>query len=230
MVCIFEYLTKEGVTLKILNKKEKASTTLEAVIIMPTILIMIFAVFFAFQLLYQQVVLEYAASCGASRGSIMWDYKDYDFSKGTVGDKRGVYDSLTTAFHGNVKVSTKGSHGSGEIAERLNKVRTETENIVKEKTLTSADAVNVEVEYKSSLTGATITVTASQSVNIPFKALFTYFSGSDMELKASSVGSIFDPDEYIRNIDYGVEIGKTIVNKINNSGAISKIKSKFSSK
>lgn len=198
-----------------IKNKDKASTTLEAIIVMPTILIMLFAVFFAFQILYQHVLLEYAVSYGASRGALMWEYKDYDFINGTAGEKRGVYDTFLLLFD------------EGRATEREEKIEQGTKQIIDSLSIVGANSISVDAEFKKSITGSQIVVTASQDLKIPFEAIMKYFSNGDMALKATSVGSIFDPDEYIRNIDYGVEIGKSIANKLQESGAIDKVKGKM---
>lgn len=217
-------VVKEGVVMKLfikkwlfveswskVYKKEKASTTLEAIIIMPTILIMIFAVFFAFQIMYQYVVLEYAVSYGASRGTMTWQYEGGDVSHG----KRGPYDSIAVTVFGS---STQ---------ERESKIETEVENIINSLTMVSAKNIAVNAEYKNSLVDAKIVVTASQDIVVPFEGLLQYVNGNDggdMKIEARSVGSIFDPDEYIRNIDYAKEIGSQISKKTGISDGISKIK------
>ena len=197
------------------KNKEKASTTLEAAIVMSTILIMLCAIFFAFQILYQHIVLEYAVSYGASRGTLMWEYEDYDFLEGTVEGKRSIYDSINVVLF------------NGSTKDRTDKIEAETRKIISDLTIVNAKNLEVEAVYKNTLAGSQITVTASQDLDIPFDAILTYLSDGDMKLKATSVSSIFDPDEYIRNIDYGVEIAKTIGEKI--GPKMDKIKSRFKS-
>lgn len=186
-----------------LDKREKASTTLEAIIIMPTILFIIFAIFFAFQLMYQHVIIEYAASFGATRGAMMWDYESggVDFIGGSVGDKVGIYYNLDQML-------------SGEgIDERRTMIREQTKKIVDSLTVFGGD-VKVEAEYEGKLIGRTLTVTVRQDVAIPFDALLTYFNEGDMELRAQSTASLYDPDEYIRNIDYIYELASSIADEV----------------
>lgn len=189
--------------MKMFKRKEKASTTLEAIIVMPTILIIIFAVFFAFQLMYQHVVLEYAASYGATRGAMMWDYKsnELDFTNGTVGGKVGIYNNIEQMLN-----------NSG-IEERKKMIKEQTEKIVESLTVFGGD-VKVEPVYEGKLIGRTISVSITQDVNIPFEALLAYFDGGDMKLKAQSTAALYDPDEYIRNIDYIYELAATIADEV----------------
>jgi hypothetical protein len=160
-----------------------------------------FAVLFAFQLLYQHIVLEYAASYGATRGAMMWDYKDYDFFKGTVGEKVGIYNNLDQML------TKKG------ISERENKINQNTKKIVDSLTILGGN-VEVKTNYKNSIVGRSVVVEVKQDINIPFKALFTYFNDGDMKLTARSSASLYDPDEYIRNIDYVYELADSIISQV----------------
>lgn len=184
------------------GNKEKASTTLEAIIIFPTILIMIFALMFAFEVMYQYVVLEYAASYGATRGAMMWQYdvKELDFINGG-GKKEGLYHDIDELLSGGIS------------SDRKKMIVDETTKIVKSLSIFGGD-VDVEPTYKGALTGRTITVSVSQKVAIPFDAILEYFDDDVGTLKAGSAANIYDPDEFIRNIDYGYELSSALVKQI----------------
>lgn len=198
-----------------MNKKHKAAFTLEAAIVMPTILIAIFAVLFAFQLIYQHVVIEYAASFGAGRGALYWGYKmdSVDFIKGTAGEKEGLYYSTAEIL------GLKGA----DIAKKKEKIKSETQEVIKKLTIIGGNA-DVKVDYNKSLLGQNVVVEVNQEINVPFKMLLTYFNGGDMKLTARSTASLYNPDEYIRNIDYAYELSKTIIDKV--AGSIDKIREK----
>ncbi|MCD8214381.1 MAG: pilus assembly protein [Clostridiales bacterium] len=202
--------------MKALHKKVKASTTLEAVIIMPAILIMLLAVFFAFQLIYQNVVLEYAASYGATRGAMLWDYEldGINFDDGTVGDKVNPYENVLQLF------------GSSGISSRTALIKTRTENVIDSLSIFSGSP-EVTVDYSFSLTGRTVTVTVEQGLSIPFQALLTYFNDGDMSLKAQSTAGLYDPDEFIRNTDYIYELSAKVLKQIKESETMEKITSYF---
>lgn len=189
--------------MKLFNKKEKASTTLEAIIIMPTILLMIFAVFFTFQLMYQHVVLEYAVSFGATRGAMVWDYENngVDFLNGEVGSKVGIYNNIDQMLT-----------NSG-IQERKTMIENETKKIIDSLTVFGSD-YKIDVKYEGKLIGRFVSVKATQNVNIPFEAIIAYFDNGDIELNAQSTAALYDPDEYIRNIDYIYELASTIADKV----------------
>lgn len=186
--------------------KKRGSTTLEAVIIMPTILLMIFAIFFAFQFMYQYVVIEYAVSTGATKGAMMWDYEadGVDFEKGTVGDKVWIYNNL-------VQMLT----GSG-ISDREKMIKENTEKIIKSMSVFGSQT-KVTSKYEGKLTGRYVTVEAEQKITIPFDAVISFFNkngDNKLAIKASSTAALYDPDEYIRNIDYAVELSSDLVKQI----------------
>lgn len=194
-------------------KKHKAMFTLEATIVVPTILIAIFAVLFAFQVLYQYVVIEYAASFGAERGAMLWDY-DYsgvDFVKGTVGEKNGLYFDLDFFDWGEGK------------SEKTERIEMETKKIADSLTLVGGD-IKVSVTTENSIVGSSIVVEVTQDINIPFQSLIAYFNNGNMGLTCKSSASLYDPDEFIRNADYLYELSNTIISEV--KGHFDKIKSK----
>lgn len=194
-------------------KKHKAMFTLEATIVVPTILIAIFAVLFAFQVLYQYVVIEYAASFGAERGAMLWDY-DYtgvDFVKGTVGGKNGLYFDLDFFDWG------------GGKSDKISRIELETKKIADSLTLVGGD-IKVFAATENSIVGSSIEVTVTQDINIPFQSLIAYFNNGNMGLTCKSSASLYDPDEFIRNADYLYELANTIISEV--KGHFDKIKSK----
>ncbi len=199
------------------KKKHKAMFTLEATIVVPTILIAIFAVLFAFQVLYQYVVIEYAASFGAERGAMLWDY-DYsgvDFVKGTVGEKNSLYFDLDFFDWG------------GEKNEKTQRIEMETKKIADSLTLVGGD-IKVSAKTKNSIIGNSIEVTVTQDINIPFQSLIAYFNNGNMGLTSKSSASLYDPDEFIRNSDYLYELANSIISQVKSN--FDKIKSKKSEK
>ncbi len=181
-------------------KKHKAMFTLEATIVVPTILIAIFAVLFAFQVLYQYIVIEYAASFGAERGAMLWDYdyndKNFDFVKGSVGEKEELYFDLF-----------------GNKEKKCRKIEDETKRIADSLTLIGGN-ITVLATPKNSIIGSSVEVTVTQDINIPFKRLITYFGKEDMGLTSKSSASLYDPDEFIRNADYIYELANSIISEV----------------
>lgn len=55
-----------------MRKSSKGSYTVEATIVISSLLIALCAVMFAFMLMYQNVVIIYAASYGAQQGARSW--------------------------------------------------------------------------------------------------------------------------------------------------------------
>ncbi len=198
------------------KKVKKAAFTLEATIVMPTILILLCAVLFAFQLLYQHVVLVYAASYGASRGAMLWDYEtnQTDFITGSVGQKN--------LKNGKPDIYYNLRHLSGD-SNKTNAIKNETEKIISSLSI-FGNSADVHVSFNSNLLGSSITVNVKQNVSVPFEAVLKYFNDGDMSLKAQSTSSLYDPDEFIRNADYAYELACSIIDKV--KGSLGKIMNK----
>ncbi len=200
------------------RKRQKAMFTLEATIVVPTILIAIFAVLYAFQVLYQNAVLEYAVSYGSSRGAMMWDYdgSSKNFIDGTVGDKR-----KTNKGRPDLYFDLFGSKES-----EVQYIQEKTKEIVDSLTFIGGN-VTVEAVYNSSFLGSSIDVSATQEINAPFRNIMVYFGNGDgMSISAQSSASLYDPDEFIRNADYIYELTKSIIDEV--KGKIDAISDKTS--
>lgn len=196
-------------------KDNKGSFTVEAAIIMSTILMVLFAVMFAFMLLYQNIVLLYSANYAATQGSLIWVSNSTDIETGQATyEKKGIREYYYRIFDRSEQL-TRTINVSEEQKEyqkpdsrkdiKLHMIMDAVEKGVR-KNAYFEEPIEVLVELDSNLFSKTITVELTQKVNIPFLGLVKYLGGNEeFALKARSSSNVSEPAEYIRNIDLGVE-------------------------
>ena len=193
-------------------KKEKGSYTIEAVIVMSTIIFIIFAVISAFLLLYQNAVMYYVATQAAQEGAVMWTDTAHDLEGNVSGtDNQGLYYRLGEAI------------GNDRTNEKTKKIKSWAEKKLKEMTpgtLIGSGAEHVEVTYSGYFVTKILSVKITKEIDIPFEEIARYF-GADLDMSVTAKASIAEPAEFVRNVDYGIELGKELWGAI--SGAIGKL-------
>lgn len=187
-------------------KKQRGSYTLEAVIVMSTIIFIIFAIISAFLLLYQNAVMYYVATQAAQEGAVMWTDNAHDLEGHVTGtDDQGLYYRIGELFGGN----------DGKVE----KIQSWAEQKLKEMTpdtLIGSGAETVEVEFHNYVVRREVEVRITKEVDIPFKEIAQYFD-QDLDLHVTAKAATAEPAEYIRNIDYGVELAKDAYKMIKGS-------------
>lgn len=176
----------------ILKNKSKGSYTIEAVIVMSSVLMAIFAVFYSFTLMYQNVVIMYAASYGAQQGAMAWENTGIDIDGKSREYNEALYDRILEIG------------GGGHMSEKKNNI----EQCVREKLkmgIFNVNKINVKVDVNNNILQRKITVEVSQDVPILLSGIVKYFGGDTMMLHAKTSAVIDDPAEYIRNLDYVME-------------------------
>lgn len=198
-------------------QKYKGSFTLEAAIVMSSIIIVLFAILYAFMIMYQNVVVTYAASYGAQQGAITWVNSGLNIDNGSGNYNSEAYYRIAE-FAGGGKVSTK---------------KTKIENCVKEKLkagiLSSKDST-INVEFKNYVFQRQVHVEIKQNIPIPFSGIVKFFNGGKgFVISTKAVAAVPEPTEYIRNCDYAIETATVLINYLNEklhiSDGFEKIKS-----
>ncbi len=178
-------------------KKERGSYTIEAVIVMSTIIFIIFAIISAFLLLYQNAVMYYVASRAAQEGALMWTSEAQNLDgKGN----RNIYYRLGELG------------GGGKAGSKKDAVKKWAEEELKSltpNTLIGSGAETVEVEFHNYIVRQELEVRITKEIDIPFKEIAQYFS-EDLDLHVSVRASMAEPAELIRNVDYGIELSKEV--------------------
>lgn len=183
-------------------KSQRGSYTLEAVIVMSTLIFIIFAIISAFLLLYQNVVMYYVATQAAQEGAVMWTDTAHDLDGHTTGvDTQSYYYRIAELF------------GGGGVAEKEQTIKNWAEDKMKELmpgTLIGSGAESVSVNFSSQwekLFMRTIEVKITKEIDIPFKQVAQYF-GADLDLTVIAKASVAEPAEAIRNIDYALQLAQ----------------------
>lgn len=184
-------------------KKQRGSYTVEAVIVMSTIIFIIFAIISAFLLLYQNAVMYYVASAAAQEGAVMWTdmaHKDYLDGRASGTDGQSLYYRVGELF------------GGGSVEEKKSVIKTWAEKQLAgmtPNTLIGSGAETVEVEFHNYFVHQVVEVRITKEINIPFKEIAQYFS-EDLDLHVAVQASVSEPAEFIRNVDYGLELSREL--------------------
>lgn len=180
-------------------KSLKGAYTLEAVIVMSTVIFILFAIVSAFLLIYQNAILYYVATQAAQEGAVMWSDNAHDLEGNVSGeDDQGLYYRIGELF------------GDGE--EKTGEIRAWAENKLKEltpNTLVGSGAAKVEVNFHNYLVQQVVEIRITKEVDIPFREIAQYFD-ADLDMEVTARAAVTQPAEYIRNIDYGIELAKTV--------------------
>lgn len=177
----------------IMKKSSRGSFTIEATIVISTILIALCAVMFAFMIMYQNVVIIYAASYGAQQGARAWVNTGVSIDGQTRDYSSELYSDVAEIF------------GGGKTSVKKEKI----ENAVKEKmkmSVFSTESATIKVDFKNYVVYRKVIVDINQKIPIPFSGIVKYFNnGEAFAIKAKMEATVTEPTDYIRNIDYSME-------------------------
>lgn len=185
-------------------KKKRGSFTLEAVIVMSTIIFIIFAIVSAFLLLYQNAVMYYVATQAAQEGAVMWADNAHDLDGNVRGqDNQSLYYRLADLV--NQENEAKEGVITSWIQQKMKKLVP--------RTLIGSGTESVDVQFHDYVVQRVVEVRITKEVKIPFKEIVQFF-GKDLKMTVHAKASVSEPAEFIRNVDYGYEIVTTVWKKI----------------
>ncbi|MDD2211914.1 MAG: hypothetical protein PHC81_04110 [Clostridia bacterium] len=169
--------------------KEQGSYTIEAILMMSTLLVILFLLCFSFMLMYQRVLLTKTASSLAQRAAKEWH------------QQQGLAHHVTElAPDSKTRVQTV----EGEALTQL------------DKTIKKPERTTVEVQYHRGLITQEITVAIAQEVAVPLGQLKRFFMGKNtVTLTVEERVIIAEPAEFIRNTDLLVECAERVGKKVN---------------
>jgi hypothetical protein len=180
-------------------QSKKGSYTLEAVIVMSTIIFIIFAIVSAFLLLYQNAVMYYVATQAAQEGAIMWVDTSHNLDGTSSGsDDQGYYWRIGELF------------GGGGSEEKKETIKSWAEKKMKELspgTMIGNGAETVQVTFNDYLVTRSLEVMITKEIDIPFKQIAQYFD-ADLDMTVTAKANIAEPAEGIRDIDYAMQLAK----------------------
>ena len=197
-------------------KKQKGSYTIEAVIVMTTIIMLIFAIISAFLLLYQNAVMYYVASQAAQEGAVMW----VDASHTIDGEDTGADPQDGNVYY---RIGELFSGSAPNDQEKEKKIKGWAEKRLKEmmpNTLIGSGAEEVNVTFHNYVVRQVVEVSITKEVDIPVREIAQYFD-QDLDIHVNVKASLAEPAEYIRNIDYAIELASEVWQQI--SGKFSEI-------
>lgn len=201
------------------TRKYKASFTLEAAVVMSSILIILCAILYAFMIMYQNVIVTYATSYGAQQGASTWANNDLkvDGLKAEEKSDLGLYYRIAEFGRGG-NVPTKEDNIKECVIAKLHGG------------VFSAGDENVKVEFKNYVLQRQINVKVNQKIPIPFGGIVKFFrGGKDFEISTTATAVIPEPTEYIRNCDYAVETATSLIEFIDKKLGVSDGFEKFKS-
>ena len=182
----------------------KGMYTIEAVLVMSTVLMILFAMLFAFMLLYQNVVIMHAAAYAVQQGAEDWT-KNNDT----------VYYRLSEITSSSI------------VQNKLDKI----EEIAKDKLSAGILPLRnsiVEAKFQNSFIQRKITVKIEQSIPFPIPGVAKLFGDSDVILLSTESSSVIsEPTEYTRNFDFGIELAERAAKSFNADEILSKMKNPF---
>ncbi len=172
--------------------RDKASTTIEAAIVMSTLLFIIFAIISAFLLLYQNAVMEYVATQAAQQGAVYWTDTSVqmDGSRSGKDDSNGLYYRIGEMAGGN---SAKCAYIKKWAEDKMKSMIP--------RSIVGSGAEQVNVTFKSGLMQRYVIVEIKKEVNIPFASIMQYFN-DDLNMRVKVQASVSEPAEYIRTLDF----------------------------
>ncbi len=196
-------------TKSVLKKESRGSLVIEAAIIFPIVIFIIFFVMYICFLLYQMSSLQIIANQAAEKGAEGWNNSlEFKASFINVLDKdiennlyRTIYDYSKEA-----KLETIDKYIRKELR-------------IDDKNAYSAGRSNIEVKLKNHFGYKSLIVEVSKEIKTPFDEIVKIFGlkdGFNISVKSQSV--IDNNTEFIRNTDFILDIADEIDtdNKINN--------------
>jgi hypothetical protein len=182
---------------------KKGSMTVEACIVVPIVILSITAVIYISLLLYQYVHIQSMTDTIAEQGALSWSNIKRDIETGKLEmsdiNKSGLYWRLFDSdkeVRENRLLDYAESKKSGEM------------NILSGTGLKTAIKLNNHIIYKN------IEITSEDAYRVPAGQAFRVFGFKEyFPVNAESRAAIRDPAEFIRDIDFVIDIEKELENR-----------------
>lgn len=216
------------------HSHKRGSMTVEASIIVPTMIISLILVIYICLFLYQQTYLQSVANSAAERGASTWNNMSKDMyieyiDKNEI-ENTSLYWRLPEAF------------SSDDKKKKLERVTGFVESNVSKYSLFDKKngAMNSEYNYRNLSVDCSISdyiiykkleVKVSEEYKIPFKNLLGAFGlNGSITLSAKSEAVIDDPVEFVRNTDFVIDSIREIDDKTGGKleGVLDKVTGSFS--
>lgn len=173
--------------------QSKGSYTVEATIVLSTVLIALCAVMYAFMIMYQNVVIMYAASYGAQQGARSW------VNTGVSVDGK-AWNHNSELYSGIAELA-----GGGNTGAKKDRIKSAVNDKMK-LSIFSTRTATVNVDFKNNILQRKVVVEIKQKIPIPFSGIVKYINnGNAFEIHAKMEAAVAEPTEFIRNVDYAIE-------------------------
>ncbi len=179
----------------------RGSTTVEAAVIVPTIILSILAVIYIGLLLYQKSAIQSAAEMAAEAGATAW----------VSGVCEIGTNKMTPEDFDKIKLYRR-IFDSGKEA-RLNSIEAYAVYLSSQNELIKSKNIEAEAVIKNFVLFKRLEVTVKKQYSIPLGNFLSVFGASgEITIASKAVASIDEPAEFIRTADYIIDIGKNIEN------------------
>lgn len=215
--------------IKNLLANKRGSFTIEAIIIMSTIILVLFLLCFSFMMMYQKMLITKTASFVAQEAADSWPQGNglyYRISDGSVSSSKSIKGSVSAEKINEILPNKEKSCNTGKV-ERAQK------NAFAQlfKRMGEVEETNVEIAYNNGFILREVKVHITQEIKIPLGHLKKFFDGkSTVTLEAESIAIVTDPAEYIRDVDLAMECAVKIKEKVDFDQLLNKVKGKAEKK
>jgi len=219
-------------------EQKKGSITVEASIIIPTIIFILIGLILCFMLLYQKTLLVKTATSAAQQAAEIWIDSRKDITNGSW-NQETESDSLYNCLFDNsfsyttlINMESNGKKrwkdtGDNTQGRKLDKILKFIDKGLS-KSLLKASITKVEVDYKNNILEGKIEATLTQQIKVPLGWIKAIFDGKDtMLITAKGTAIVAQPAEYIRNVDLALEYANRISNSESFGGIVDGLRSKF---
>ncbi|PKM44970.1 MAG: hypothetical protein CVV03_07320 [Firmicutes bacterium HGW-Firmicutes-8] len=196
-------LKKDFFFYKRLFQESKGSVTLEATLVFPIIIFIIFSLVFLSMFIYQKLVLLDAAIYTAKQRAATWDNSSKYLEDGFQAefDNDGLYWRVFNDFGGSSLVNSKIKNTKNFLVSKL------------EDGVFNLKSAKVNIRYTNTLVKRTVSVDVIENIIIPLNWLANIL-GSTITVGAKA--EVAEPVEYIRNIDLAERYSGTLLDQLKN--------------
>lgn len=172
----------------------KGSSTLEASIIFPVVMLMLLAFGYFSVYLYEKLVLVDAAVYYARQAAVNWNNSDKDLETGSLAGSSqndGLYWRITRDFDESTLAKGKTERATQLIRERL-----------RDGFLNQDQLPEISVTYDNDLVRRTVSVAIKEKVSLPIKWLKALLP---TKIFFGAKAEVTEPVEFVRNVDLTAE-------------------------
>lgn len=192
------------------------SVTLEASIILPVILLMLFSLTFCSMYIYQKLILLDSAVYTVKQRAATWDssYKNLEDGYRLQGGSDGLYWRIFNDLSGSWVQTTEPDTGGQEGTPLVQSKMRSTGILINQKLsygILNQKDTDITVLYKNTILQRVIQVYIKQKIVVPFNWLLNILSST---VTASAKAVAVEPAEYIRNVDLTVRYTESILSKM----------------